>query len=262
MFLFKNITLCFVILLIGCTSNISTQKYKTNNNSFYGGIYKVGDPYLIDGKIYYPTEDKNYDEIGVASWYGEEFHGKLTANGERFNMYKVSAAHKTLPLPSKVKVTNLDNNKSLIMRVNDRGPFAKDRIIDLSMRAADLLGFKEKGTQKVRVQYFSSANIFNKNGNVISKKNYLNQEKKYQPNNSKGLYSLVIGSFSNAENINRIKDKLKNFRKLSIEKKEIDNVNFYKIFIGPYYRKDYVIKLQETIEYLGLKDTEIIQYEN
>ena len=262
MFLFKNITLCFVILLIGCTSNNSTQKYKTNNNSFYGGIYKVGDPYLIDGKIYYPTEDKNYDEIGVASWYGEEFHGKLTANGERFNMYKVSAAHKTLPLPSKVKVTNLDNNKSLIMRVNDRGPFAKDRIIDLSMRAADLLGFKEKGTQNVRVQYFSSANIFNKNGNVISKKNYLNQEKKYQPNNSKGLYSLVIGSFSNAENINRIKDKLKNFRKLSIEKKEIDNVNFYKIFIGPYYRKDYVIKLQETIEYLGLKDTKIIQYEN
>ena len=110
-------------------------------------------------------------------------------------MYKVSAAHKTLPLPSKVKVTNLENNKSLIMRVNDRGPFAKDRIIDLSMRAADLLGFKEKGTQKVRVQYFSSANIFNKNGNVISKKNYLNQEKKYQPNNSKAILTCYWDQF-------------------------------------------------------------------
>ena len=262
MFLFKNITLCFVILLISCTSNNSIQKYKTNNNSFYGGIYKIGDPYLIDGKIYYPSENKDYDEIGIASWYGEEFHGKLTANGETFNMYKVSAAHKTLPLPSKVKVTNLDNNKSLIMRVNDRGPFAKDRIIDLSMRAADLLGFKKKGTQKVRVQYFSSTNIYSKDGNVISKKNYLNQENNYENFNTKGLYSIVIGSFTNAENIKKIKEKLKNFKKLSIEKKEVNNTSFYKIFIGPYYRKDYVIKLQETVEFLGLKDTKIVKNEN
>ena len=88
--------------------------------------------------------EKEYDEIGIASWYGKKFHGKPTANGETFNMYKVSAAHKTLPLPSQVKVTNLNNNKSLIMRVNDRGPFAKERIIDLSMRLPSYWVLKKK----------------------------------------------------------------------------------------------------------------------
>jgi rare lipoprotein A len=116
------------------------------------GIYKVGKPYKVNGIWYFPKEDAKYDEIGVASWYGPEFHQRLTANGEYFDMDLVTAAHKTLPLPSVVRVTNLENGRSLLVRVNDRGPFVNERIIDLSRKAADLLGFIAKGKAKVRVE--------------------------------------------------------------------------------------------------------------
>lgn len=117
------------------------------------GYYKVGQPYQIEGKWYTPKEQFDYDEVGMASWYGSQFHNKQTANGGIFDRHSLTAAHKTLPLPSMVRVTNLDNNKTLIVMVNDRGPFAKERIIDMSERAADVLGFKKKGIAKVRVQY-------------------------------------------------------------------------------------------------------------
>ena len=114
--------------------------------------YKVGNPYKINGKWYYPAINYEYDEVGYASWYGPGFHGKKTANGEIFNQNLISAAHRTLPLPSIVKVTNLENGKVLsFVRVNDRGPFADNRIIDLSFAAASVLGFVNKGTAKVRV---------------------------------------------------------------------------------------------------------------
>lgn len=118
-----------------------------------GGQYKVGSPYQIDGVWYYPKEDPFYDETGIASWYGEDFHGKSTANGETYDMMSLSAAHRTLPLPSIVRVTNLQNGRSILLRVNDRGPYARGRIIDVSKRAADLLGFQRNGTARVRVQY-------------------------------------------------------------------------------------------------------------
>ncbi len=116
------------------------------------GRYKVGDPYNIDGVYYYPTVDYNYSETGVASWYGPKFNGKPTANGEVFDMNELSAAHRTLPMPSMVRVVNLDNGRSLALRVNDRGPFARGRIIDVSRRAAQLLGFRYRGTARVRVE--------------------------------------------------------------------------------------------------------------
>lgn len=117
------------------------------------GTYKVGNPYNIGGVWYYPKEDPFYDETGIASWYGEDFHGKQTANGEMYNMQALTAAHRTLPLPTIVRVTNLENGRSIRLRVNDRGPYARGRIIDVSRRAADLLGFKQNGTARVRVQY-------------------------------------------------------------------------------------------------------------
>ena len=116
------------------------------------GLYKVGNPYQIDGVWYYPAEDYAYDETGIASWYGPDFHGKSTASGERYDMNDVTAAHKTLPMPSMVRVTNLENGRSLVIRVNDRGPFVRGRIIDLSRRSAQLLGVHSPGTAKVRVQ--------------------------------------------------------------------------------------------------------------
>jgi rare lipoprotein A len=118
----------------------------------YGGIYKIGKPYQIAGRWYYPKEDYNYSETGMASWYGEDFNGKRTANGERYNMNTLTAAHRTLPLPCIVKVTNLQNGRSVVVRVNDRGPYVKDRIIDLSKHGAQLLGYMGQGTTKVKVE--------------------------------------------------------------------------------------------------------------
>lgn len=116
------------------------------------GNYKVGKPYQIEGVWYYPAEDYSYAETGIASWYGPDFHGKYTANGETYDMNDLTAAHRTLPMPSLVRVTNLDNGRSIVIRVNDRGPFARGRIIDVSRRSAQLLGFENVGTAKVRVE--------------------------------------------------------------------------------------------------------------
>lgn len=116
------------------------------------GTYKVGDPYEIAGVWYYPKEDPDYRQTGIASWYGKPFHGQPTANGEIYDMNGLTAAHKTLPMPTYARVTNLDNARVITVRINDRGPFVHGRIIDLSRRAAQLLGFEEQGTARVRVE--------------------------------------------------------------------------------------------------------------
>ena len=124
-----------------------------------GGVYKVGSPYQVAGVWYYPREQPGYDETGIASWYGAQFHGRVTANGEVFDRNGVTAAHPTLPLPSNVRVTNLQNGKSVVVRVNDRGPYKNGRIIDLSEAAADLLGYRLAGTARVRVTYLGRADL-------------------------------------------------------------------------------------------------------
>jgi rare lipoprotein A len=116
------------------------------------GTYKVGNPYRINGTWYYPKVDYNYVQTGIASWYGTKFHGKRTANGESYDMNRLTAAHKTLPLPSLVRVVNLRNGRAIVVRLNDRGPYARGRIIDLSRRAAQLLGFEKQGTAPVRIE--------------------------------------------------------------------------------------------------------------
>ncbi|HEX3431640.1 MAG TPA: septal ring lytic transglycosylase RlpA family protein [Rhizomicrobium sp.] len=121
------------------------------------GVYKIGEPYEQEGVWYYPREQPEYDETGIASWYGADFHGRRTANGEVFDLNGLTAAHPTLPMPVNVRVTNLENGKSLVLRVNDRGPFRRGRIIDVSQRAAQLLGFYGQGTAKVRVTYLARA---------------------------------------------------------------------------------------------------------
>ena len=119
--------------------------------------YKIGKPYQVAGKWYHPKEDPNYSKVGIASWYGSQFHGRLTANGEIFDMDRLSAAHTTLPLPSMVEVTNLENGRSVVVRVNDRGPFVDDRIIDMSREGARRLGFEQQGIARVRVRYVGTA---------------------------------------------------------------------------------------------------------
>ncbi len=122
-----------------------------------GGTYQIGKPYEVAGLWFTPQEDPSYDRVGTASWYGELFHGRRTANGEIYDMDALSAAHPTLPLPIYARVTNLNNGRTIVVRINDRGPYARDRIIDLSRRSAELLGFRNNGTATVRVKYLGRA---------------------------------------------------------------------------------------------------------
>ena len=161
----KFLFILIIPFLTSCTSvelaaNLGKKVFlKKEQFKNTDAIYKIGNPYIVDGKKYYPKKNLNYDKKGIASWYGPKFHGKLTANGEIFNQYEITAAHKTLPIPSAVKVTNLKNNKSLIVRINDRGPFVNDRIIDLSYQSAKKINMLKDGTSFVRVQILRSESI-------------------------------------------------------------------------------------------------------
>jgi len=132
-----------------------------------GGRYSVGVPYQVGGRTYVPEENPHYRAEGLASWYGEDFHGRLTANGEVYDMHGISAAHPTLPMPSYVRVTNLGNGRSLVVRVNDRGPYHSDRLIDLSAKAARLLDFHGDGLARVRVEYVSPAPLEGSDDSVL-----------------------------------------------------------------------------------------------
>jgi peptidoglycan lytic transglycosylase len=122
-----------------------------------GGVYRVGKPYTVAGRTYVPEVDNHFDKVGLASWYGDDFHGRYTANGEIFDENSISAASPTLPLPSYARVTNLANHRSIVVRVNDRGPYVGSRLIDVSVKTAKLLGFYDKGVARVRVQYVGRA---------------------------------------------------------------------------------------------------------
>lgn len=122
-----------------------------------GGRDQLGKPYQVRGKWYYPKEEKRYSKTGTASWYGEAFHSRMTANGEVYDLSQITGAHPTMPLPSYARVTNLDNGSSIIVRVNDRGPYHEGRLIDLSKRAADMLGYSKIGTARVKVDYVGRA---------------------------------------------------------------------------------------------------------
>lgn len=140
--------------------------------------YKVGAPYRIGTQWYFPHEDPSYDRVGVASWYGADFHGRLTANGETYNMEALTAAHTTLPLPSYVYVTNETNGRTILVRVNDRGPYVGGRLIDLSHAAARALGTERQGTATVRVRYAGRAPL---DGDTSRERAFLAQQPWYRP---------------------------------------------------------------------------------
>lgn len=137
-----------VLMVAACGSSPEPQPH-----------FKIGNPYKINGQWYRPQWVTEYDAVGIASWYGEAYHGRYTSNGEIYDMYALTAAHPTLPLPSVVRVTNLSNGRSLILRVNDRGPFVKNRLIDLSQAAARELGFERQGLARVHVSYLGLARL-------------------------------------------------------------------------------------------------------
>lgn len=145
-----------ILLLTGCAEGqlVSHWAKKVNwpGQQENAGTYKIGKPYRVGSVWYYPSEDFRMNETGIASWYGPNFHGKRTANGERYDQHELTAAHRTLQMPSLVRVTNLENGRSVVVRINDRGPFAHGRVIDVSKRSAELLGFINKGTARVRLE--------------------------------------------------------------------------------------------------------------
>jgi len=168
------ILLAMSVTISGCSTQRSASRdpFAGTGSPYYkgkgpvpmgGGRYHVGQPYQVAGRWFTPKEQPNYDKTGPASWYGEAFNRRMTSNGEWFDMDRMTAAHPTLPLPSYAKVTNVSNGATVVVRINDRGPFVGPRIIDLSKKSASLLGFKQQGTAKVRVQYIGPAPL-NDNG--------------------------------------------------------------------------------------------------
>lgn len=253
---FKKLNIiCFasLMMLSGCsTTGVEVDGYsQAAALSGKGGVYKVGKPYQIFGQWYYPKEDYSYSEVGTASWYGEDFHHKKTANGEKYDMHTLTAAHRTLPLPSIVKVTNLENGRSLVLRVNDRGPYAKSRIIDISKRGAQLLGFQTKGTAKVRVEVLEEESKKLKaalTGGKVEPTMYAKSTpiKKYEapePNQligygssfgAENTFFVQAGAFSKHDAAKELSSKLSKFGKSKIAQADIDGSRFYRVRIGPF----------------------------
>lgn len=194
---------------------------------------KVGNPYKVAGVWYHPKEDPYYDETGYASWYGPDFHGKRTANGEQYNMNAMTAAHKTLPLPTFVKVTNLENGRSIVLRVNDRGPFVKSRIIDVSRRAAQLLGFDQQGVTKVRVQ------ALDENGKIAKRKEGGEPTYADTPSSTtNGGHFVQVGAYSQRENAEvQIKRLEARGHEAKLDRAVTNGQSLWRVRIGPFAEK-------------------------
>jgi rare lipoprotein A len=252
------------LLLAGCASFSERRAAEEQGRRVAaGGIYKIGKPYEIEGDWYYPQEDATYDNIGIASWYGSKFHGRRTANGEIFDMDLLTAAHPTLPMPVRAKVTNLENGRSVVVRINDRGPFAKDREIDMSRHAADVLGFKEKGTAQVRVQYLGRAPLYDSAGRLIKRQEpdrFIAEKPitpkedsrvvaapiepvdvltadgkklaKPEPDVEEKRYAVQVGVFSMRQNAEALQEKLKAFSPVEIVEVKMGGATLYRVKMG------------------------------
>lgn len=243
------------------------------------GAYKVGKPYEVFGIMYYPQEDYEYNEVGISSWYGEDFHAKKTANGEKYDMNSLTAAHKTLPLPSIVRVTNLENGRSLILRVNDRGPFVNNRIIDVSKRAAKLLGFQQQGTTKVRVQVLeeeskklkerlTGISVMTANGYATPKTASANSSSiipaaitktsSISPA-SRGRFHLQIGSFAQEDNAMSLKNNLSEIGDIKVIPVDISGTTYYRVRMSGFTTEQEAQKAFEAVERTGLYGARIIE---
>lgn len=199
-----------------------------------GGYVKTGKPYQIAGKWYYPlASSKGYNETGIASWYGKKFHGKTTANGENYDMHKLSAAHNTLPMPSMVRVTNLDNHRSVVVRVNDRGPFVKNRIIDLSYAAAKALAYDQQGTAHVRVESLDAVQDNKQAVQAMTPALTQTKENATTDSSTKGGVYVQLGAFSSYDNANRLQNTLiTHYPNTRVH--HTTGTPWYRVRIGPY----------------------------
>lgn len=252
------------------------------------GNYKIGNPYLIDGVSYYPHEDYTYSEIGIASWYGPDFHGGTTSNGEVFDETKLTAAHRTLPMPTLVRVTNLENGISANIKVNDRGPYARDRILDLSSAAADVLGIKEKGTARVKVEILPEESkvlkdlaIASQNTDIYSANVTYPTEPVSQPapvsivepmpapapepvasSVLPGDYFVQVAAYSTYDKAEALKDKLAHLGTVKIFKAVSDGNTLFKVRLGEFKTKEEAERMQEAVTRSGISGSRVILKED
>ncbi len=244
-----------------------------------GPRYKVGAPYQVAGVWYVPAEQPAYEEVGLASWYGDEFNGKPTANGEIFEMNGISAAHATLPMPSIVEVTNLENGKSLRVRLNDRGPFHPGRIIDLSRGAAQELGFFNKGTAQVRVRFISAAPLVGMDAPTTFAANRMHALLPAEPSApvggaddrpvrfpsqmaaaspAAGGFAVQAGAFSDRGNAERVAAQLASAGRTDIQPLDRAGGRLYRVTVGSWVSADEAGAARQKVIALGFAQARVI----
>ena len=292
----KVLVLALIVMLSGCAHEPRDFQYENLSEEVEaikadGGYYKVGNPYKVLGQYYTPKEDYSYSEVGIASWYGDDFHSKRTANGETYDMRAITAAHRTLPLPSIVKVTNLENGRSIVARVNDRGPYVKNRIIDVSQKGAELLGYRNKGTAKVRVEILEKESRAIKEA-MLSKDNkskifndaikyemsvaenkpkraplVVNEEAKVASsvNNNetkvdeKGMFFVQVGAFSDYAKAKEMANSMKRFGNVSIFEAFLSKDGVYRVRLGAYHSRSEAEKILDRVLDYGHADVSIVK---
>ncbi|MFC7290549.1 septal ring lytic transglycosylase RlpA family protein [Hirschia litorea] len=229
---------------------------------------KIGAPYEISGRWYVPFAEPNYDEVGIGSWYGPQFHGKPSATGETFDQFALTAAHPTLPIPSLARVTNIENGRSVVVRINDRGPFVDDRIIDMSKQAASVLGYHEGGTAKVRVQYMGfapeaentipaiyveearrtlakAAAVEQNQQPKLTKVSFMEQRPQSQniaalppaprrtfpTSTTNASFALQVGAFGELANAHKMRAKLHGYGDVSLKEARINGRDIFKVYV-------------------------------
>jgi len=250
----RNFTLLALVLVL-CLSGCGRPAYRTRVIETPATRELKGHqkPYTVNGTLYAPLRDHTgFVQEGMASWYGKDFHGKLTSNGEVYDMYALTAAHKTLPMGVYVRVTNKSNGRQMIVRVNDRGPFVSGRIIDLSYAAAKNLGVVGPGTAPVRIEalgYQSRGTA----GEVTYR-----QPESYQV----GSFTVQVGAFSIADNARRLAAKLRQSHGVaSIQQGWVNGRKFYRVRAGRYAALDAAERAREEFTRLGYRQPFVVAME-
>ena len=283
--------LCSALALVACTKNGALIHSDGSNYVSLDPtpIYKIGTPYQVNQSWYYPKEDYNYREVGIASWYGEDFHNGITANGEKYDMHAFTAAHKTLPLPSIVRVTNLDNGKFVDLRVNDRGPFVNNRVIDVSKAAAEYLGFAEQGITTVRVEILAEASkrlksdILASGGKIVEGSPIDQFAQAEVVTNAKPVasqtvsstsqtannvavsnvlpegYYVQVASFSQLENAQNQSRNIMAFGKTYTTRINLNGQDFYRVRLGPYKTVEEAAQKLEQLRNAGYSTARVVQ---
>lgn len=212
-------------------------------------------PYVIRGRTYTPVIDERYDEVGIASWYGDAFHGRPTATGEIYDMNGLSAAHTTLPLPSLAEVTNLRTGQSVVVRLNDRGPFVGDRIIDLSRGAADALGVRSQGLAEVRVRWLGPAPVGGGTGQVYQQAALDRPTEQFGDTDA---YFIQAGTFANRDNAEALQRRFRDSRTM-IENVQVRGEAMYRVLIGPWTGRREAERQRSTLAGQGLLDAILVR---